>query len=1593
MRPRPSTPRTPFPETTQRDEDLSSSDASSSSSEDERDDGARLDGAASASDAAAAEGRSAGDDALAKMRDAWAARGRRLRESMRVRSDSNARDGDVIVETTSGVASRRLPCVSALDDRTTAEEGDCPLHSASASEAARARSRAAAAEALRAAIEAEMAATAARSAETERTLEEARRATFARLDAESAAAQARAEAAGAANAVNAESEVESEPERATETLDIGRGANAMLAAQLEESTRREAVRRRAAAERETAYAAAARRAVAGARIARATVRYYRERVLPERRAREDAAATILQRYAKAAAARRRAARARVTREACRVAALALEDAAQTGSAADVHAAVKAAEALGLVDEAMAAEVALSGRLDEALEVLRDAAANGDAKDAASAIARVRALGGVDARAGMDARERASTSAASTSARAAAAARDAESTFRGRAAAAEEALRVAAARDPPDSEEMSLAAAEATRLGAAETVEAALAAWARRGEEARRRLEDAAEDAVGGDDPDDEARARRRLDDAAKDAAAFGPEFARVAAEVRDAALAERETRRRNAAALVGAFASRMTSSAASGGGGSTYEYDGAPRGPAKDTSAASSVASAPYKYFRAAIAEAVAESRARGAGRLVWAPAQWTRRPTERTFSAFSGFAANPSRASPAWSDAGIVDEWDEAARARVAEAEALAEAEAEASARADAASGRTLRDGTRPGGPPGALTARTANGAVSLTAATVEANLRVASSSTASAKTLDLAMENVGDVLALPRLCPDLRGLGLDDNALASLRGADGAPRLERLFARRNVVRGFADVRFSNLAALTLDGNPLETLEGLRDAAPRLEAFSARACGLDVAAVASLSATTGGGLAALTTLRLGGNPLGARGVAALVGAAGFPALLSLDVSRTRAVALDGLELCPRLGALDASENKITRLPESFRPWTPTPGRPTSRARNAGGAHAALRELRLDGNRLEEIPDLWLPCLTRLLARDNRVRRVGRLDGAPNLVELDLSFNRVGADPSSPPIRAAAFVASAPALRIARLNDNPVASAEGYPEALFPFLLELREMDNRAVTEEDVAAAADALARRNDEDLTGGRRDETPSPASEIDSPPSPEEVAFETFDAEAAEKADRASAEAAVTLGRRRATAGAVSVIPWTTLRGLSMESAARTIRDAARAGDDASGDSRDGRVDPQRPSRAFGTDGHSTIGAAAAAMFEAAPPPPGRVPEPECSTDDEGPFDVLEARWAREAWRAATAAAVDAGVAAAAANDWRLADGPSAPEPASEAMRVATREALDAATRRLAEYDPRQHRDAATSRAEERERREELIAAATKLQARWRGKRARNEAARRKAEAREAARLEAERIEEARIRAEAAEAARIRAEAAEAARIRAEAAEAARIRAEAVKARAEAARARIGAAVAIQAALRGWFVRRRFARAKAAARINSDSDDGESYAGVDENYYAPPPDLDLEIDLEFASAPVARESEGAFGARGGGTSRSAASASPAGSSAGSHDRGLHVSSGGGGGIRRLARELEAAASDWGFRDTGLAAEAFYRNRAKALQRERRRMKEREMRDPMKRVARFQRVAAATKSASERSAKPMSASRWAPAEEGRGAR
>ena len=66
----------------------------------------------------------------------------------------------------------------------------------------------------------------------------------------------------------------------------------------------------------------------------------------------------------------------------------------------------------------------------------------------------------------------------------------------------------------------------------------------------------------------------------------------------------------------------------------------------------------------------------------------------------------------------------------------------------------------------------------------------------------------------------------------------------------------------------------------------------------------------------------------------------------------------------------------------------------------------------------------------------------------------------------------------------------------------------------------------------------------------------------------------------------------------------------------------------------------------------------------------------------------------------------------------------------------------------------------------------------------------------------------------------------------------------------------------------------------------------------------------------------------------------------------------------------RAMERKLEEAASDWGLRERGPAAEAFYRNRAKLLKQEQRRKEREALKDPLKRVRRFHRVAAGTAAA-----------------------
>ena len=61
------------------------------------------------------------------------------------------------------------------------------------------------------------------------------------------------------------------------------------------------------------------------------------------------------------------------------------------------------------------------------------------------------------------------------------------------------------------------------------------------------------------------------------------------------------------------------------------------------------------------------------------------------------------------------------------------------------------------------------------------------------------------------------------------------------------------------------------------------------------------------------------------------------------------------------------------------------------------------------------------------------------------------------------------------------------------------------------------------------------------------------------------------------------------------------------------------------------------------------------------------------------------------------------------------------------------------------------------------------------------------------------------------------------------------------------------------------------------------------------------------------------------------------------------------------------IAAALEAAASEWGFRASGPAEEAFLRHRARLHVEARRRARREQLKDPLERVARFRAVAAAT--------------------------
>ena len=163
--------------------------------------------------------------------------------------------------------------------------------------------------------------------------------------------------------------------------------------------------------------------------------------------------------------------------------------------------------------------------------------------------------------------------------------------------------------------------------------------------------------------------------------------------------------------------------------------------------------------------------------------------------------------------------------------------------------------------------------------------------------------------------------------------------------------------------------------------------------------------------------------------------------------------------------------------------------------------------------------------------------------------------------------------------------------------------------------------------------------------------------------------------------------------------------------------------------------------------------------------------------------------------------------------------------------------------------------------------------------------------------------------------------------------------------------------AAAAIQSRWRGVAVRRRLRRARDAARRAaaadaSSSGDLASFGGVDAAVYTPPAGLDLDAEeapLPLEATEPDRRRGGEVGARGGSAGRPPFRGPGPRSAAAS------------------ATALEAAATEWGFRASGPAEEAFLRHRARLHVEARRRARREQLKDPLERVARFRAVAAAT--------------------------
>ena len=372
----------------------------------------------------------------------------------------------------------------------------------------------------------------------------------------------------------------------------------------------------------------------------------------------------------------------------------------------------------------------------------------------------------------------------------------------------------------------------------------------------------------------------------------------------------------------------------------------------------------------------------------------------------------------------------------------------------------------------------------------------------------------------------------------------------------------------------------------------------------------------------------------------------------------------------------------------------------------------------------------------------------------------------------------------------------------------------------------------------------------------------------------------------------------------------------------------------------------------------------------------------------DVDDARWAHHAWRMATSRVVNAVVAAAAASDWRLDDAATEGEILDPDAKVsaAAREAARAAVAAVVDYDPEQFQDVVVkSGGNEPSTRDDAAAnaAATTIQTGWRAGRARAAARRteRRARGGDDGAGGVERVANAKRRSVAAKDRGAGAGGGED-----ESAgegesggggEGESGGEDAGGGGGEDESAGGGEGAGPRRVVRGCgdpIVLARMerqtplrSRSRAAARFDDDNDD--DFAGVEEAFYAPPANLDLDdVDLDFdldldATAGVASlASSSTLGEifRDAATTEVAttATAEASASSSSSSRRGkewAHLlprasaedwpmsrlasssaeSRGGddsevGSSARAMERKLEEAASDWGLRERGPAAEAF---------------------------------------------------------------